>query len=239
MRGVSQAKASATCTGFSLCMLLFFALPLSAHDPITTQLTWTRDISRIVNRRCIGCHSAGASVPLATYDTARPWAKAMRDEVMTRKMPPWGAVPGYGPELRGDPSLAQTEIDTVVRWVEGGAPKGDDVWLPRATPKRPEARPVLAGPFIEVTSDWRASRDFRLAGIRGEGRELQVILARPNGAVEPILWVRDNPGKIADFVFTEPVAIDRGSILHVRGSAALKIIRAAESPRPPGITTPK
>jgi hypothetical protein len=220
-------------------MLLLFALPLSAHDPITTQLTWTRDISRIVNRRCIACHSAGTSVPLETYETARPWAKAMRDEVMTRKMPPWGAVPGYGPELRGDPSLAQIEIDTVVRWVEGGAPKGDDVWLPHGTPKAPDPRPALTGPFVKVTSGWHASRDFRLIGIRAEGRELQVTLTHPNGAVEPIIWLRDTPGKLADFVFTDPVAIERGSILHVRGSAALKIIRAAGSPRPPGTKSPK
>ena len=68
---------------------------------------------------------------LATYDDARPWAKAIRDEVLARRMPPWGAVKGVG-EFRDDPSLSQIEIDMIVNWVEGGAPKGDDIYLPPA-----------------------------------------------------------------------------------------------------------
>jgi hypothetical protein len=95
-----------------------------AHDTITTKLLWTQEISRIVNRHCVSCHrDGGAAMSLATYDEARPWAKAIRDEVLARRMPPWGAVKGVG-EFRGDPSLSQIEIDMIVNWVEGGAPKG-------------------------------------------------------------------------------------------------------------------
>ena len=102
----------------------------SAHDTITTKLLWTQEISRIVNRHCVSCHrEGGAAMSLATYEDARPWAKAIRDEVLARRMPPWGAVKGVG-EFRGDPSLSQIEIDMIVNWVEGGAPKGDEVYLP-------------------------------------------------------------------------------------------------------------
>ena len=79
---------------------------------------------------------------LMTYEEARPWAKSIRDEVLARRMPPWGAVKGVG-EFRDDPSLSQIEIDMIVNWVEGGAPEGD-IYLPVAPQFREEAtaRPV-------------------------------------------------------------------------------------------------
>ena len=57
----------------------------SAHDVITTKLTWSAEISRIVFRRCMSCHREGGPTPmsLTTYETARPWAKAIRDQVLT------------------------------------------------------------------------------------------------------------------------------------------------------------
>jgi hypothetical protein len=67
---------------------------------------------------------------LATYEEARPWAKAIKEEMLEKRMPPWHAVKGYG-DFRNAPSLTQREIDLVVNWVEGGAPKGDDKDLPK------------------------------------------------------------------------------------------------------------
>src|SRR4051812_11822963 len=69
-----------------------------AHEPITTKLTWTQEISRIFYKRCVSCHREGGASPmsLATYDEARPWAKAIKEEVLERRMPPWGAVRGIG-----------------------------------------------------------------------------------------------------------------------------------------------
>lgn len=66
---------------------------------------------------------------LATYDEARPWAKAIKEEVLEKRMPPWHSVKGYG-EFRNAPSLTQRDVDLLVNWVEGGAPKGDDKDLP-------------------------------------------------------------------------------------------------------------
>src|SRR2546422_700161 len=79
------------------------AILLFPHDPITTKLTWNREISRIVYKRCGSCHhQGGRAMDLTTYELARPWAKAIRDEVLARRMPPWGAVKGVG-EFAGDP----------------------------------------------------------------------------------------------------------------------------------------
>lgn len=63
-------------------------------------------------------------MPLITYNDARPWAKSIREAVLTKKMPPWFADPHYG-KFSNDRSLSQSEIDTIVAWVDGGAKEGD------------------------------------------------------------------------------------------------------------------
>src|SRR5260370_1700171 len=128
----------------------FLLLPVlcSAHEPITTKLTWTQEISRIVYKRCASCHREGGAAPMSliTYDESRPWAKAIRDEVAERRMPPWGAVKGFG-QFRDDESLTDPEIEMLVLWVEGGAPKGDDIYLPPvpAFPAVSKAAPPTRG----------------------------------------------------------------------------------------------
>jgi len=71
-----------------------------------------------------------------TYHETRPWAKAIRDAVVKRKMPPWFADPDSG-HFSNDPSLTETEIDTLAAWADGGAPEGDpaDAPAPRGWPQ--------------------------------------------------------------------------------------------------------
>lgn len=104
---------------------------VQAHELITTRLTWTEHISRIFFRRCVSCHREGASapMPLMAYRQVRPWAKAIKYEVLSRRMPPWGAVKGNG-AFRNDLSLSQEDIAKISSWVEGGAPQGNPVYLP-------------------------------------------------------------------------------------------------------------
>ena len=111
--------------------LLAFALSsASAHEPITTRVRFNKELIRILQRNCLGCHHPGGiAMSLATYDEARPWAKAIKEELLEKRMPPWHAVRGYG-EFRNAPQITQREIDLIVNWVEGGAPKGDDKDLP-------------------------------------------------------------------------------------------------------------
>src|SRR2546425_7754031 len=128
-------RCSAGNTGIRACVILLYtgmnACATFAHEPITTKLTWTQEISRIVYKHCASCHREGGAAPMSliTYDETRPWAKAIRDEVAERRMPPWGAVKGFG-QFRDDKSLTDPEIEMLVLWVEGGAPKGDDIYLP-------------------------------------------------------------------------------------------------------------
>src|SRR5262245_4856813 len=98
----------------------------SAHDPITTKVTWSREISRIVERRCAGCHrpQGVAPMPLLTYEQARPWLKAIKAEVVSRRMPKWPAARGVG-AFDNDRSLSPFEVELIAAWIDGGAPKGD------------------------------------------------------------------------------------------------------------------
>lgn len=107
--------------GFLLFAAFGFApAALWAHETITTKLTWARDISRIFYLRCLSCHREGGQAPMSfrNYDEVRPWAVAIREEVLTRRMPPWGAVKGFG-EFRDDMGLSQEEISRIADWVEG------------------------------------------------------------------------------------------------------------------------
>src|ERR1022692_1588411 len=81
------------------------------------QLTFNKDVVPILQKRCQRCHRPGQTAPMSllTYQAARPWAKAIRNSVASRKMPPWFADPRYG-HFANDPSLPQAEIDTLVNW---------------------------------------------------------------------------------------------------------------------------
>lgn len=104
------------------------AVQLFAADP-----TFYRDVLPILQNRCQECHRAGemAPMPLATYEQTRPWAKAIRDAVRSRKMPPWFADPCCG-KFANDRSLSAAEIETLARWAETGAGKGEPLEGPAA-----------------------------------------------------------------------------------------------------------
>lgn len=114
-----------------LAVALFaVAVSSSAHEPITTKVRFNKEVIRTLQRNCLGCHHPGGiAMSLATYDEARPWAKAIKEEVLEKRMAPWHAVKGYG-EFRNAPLLTQRDVDLLVNWIEGGAPKGDDKDLP-------------------------------------------------------------------------------------------------------------
>jgi hypothetical protein len=118
---------------FSVLLCLVVALPVSSHDPITTSVTFNKEIIRILQRSCLGCHAPGkikSDILLTSYEEARPWAKAIKEEVLEKRMPPYQAMKGYG-EFHNAYLLSQREIELLVSWVEGGAPRGEPKDLPK------------------------------------------------------------------------------------------------------------
>jgi hypothetical protein len=114
----------------TVCFLVFLAALLVterlafSHKPITTPILFKKEIAQIFQRKCFNCHSENnLAMPLTTYELARPWARAIREEILERRMPPWGAVAGFG-HFSNDVSLTQREMDIILSWADGGAPSG-------------------------------------------------------------------------------------------------------------------
>jgi hypothetical protein len=105
---------------------LLASVPAFAQTP-----TFSKDVAPILYSKCVECHRPTMFAPmsLVKYDEARPWARSIRNRVATRTMPPWGADPAHG-VFKNDPRLSDKEIATILAWVDGGAPKGDDADLP-------------------------------------------------------------------------------------------------------------
>src|SRR5579864_9467400 len=112
--------------------LLFASLGLAAgvlcaaDTDSVTAVTFNKDVLPILQKNCQSCHRPGQMAPMSflTYQSARPWAKAMKGAVVTRKMPPWSADTQYG-HFVNDPSLKQSEIATIAKWADSGALEGN------------------------------------------------------------------------------------------------------------------
>jgi hypothetical protein len=98
--------------------------PVYSHVPITTKIVFNREIAQIFQKKCFSCHTDGnVAMALTTYKEARPWAVAIKEEILEREMPPWSAADGYG-HFRNDMSLTAREISLILSWADGGAPSG-------------------------------------------------------------------------------------------------------------------
>lgn len=136
-----------------------FARAEAANEPIT----FTKNIAPLFQEKCQACHRADSMAPmsLVTYEEVRPWAKAIRERVIKREMPPWHINQTVGiQEFKNDRSLSDVQINTIVKWVDSGAPKGDMKDMPQAKQWPDESKWNLAGMFggppdlIIKSPDW-------------------------------------------------------------------------------------
>jgi len=116
--------------GIALAAVL---VPPPAASAAETAVTFTRDVAPIFYKNCVECHRPTMFAPMSLikYEDARPWAKSIKQRVVSRAMPPWGADRAHG-TFKNDPSLSEKDIATVAAWVDAGAPRGDDRDLPAA-----------------------------------------------------------------------------------------------------------
>ena len=94
-------------------------------------VTFSEDVAPIIFEKCVGCHRPNEAAPMSlrSYQEVRPWARGIRDKVVSREMPPWFANPLHG-SFKNDQSLTDDEINTVVSWVDAGAPQGEPSQMP-------------------------------------------------------------------------------------------------------------
>lgn len=193
--------------------------PAYSHDIITTKITFNREIVRIFHQRCISCHSSGKTAfPLTTYAEARPWAKAIEEEVLQRRMPPWGAVKGFG-NFRNDQGLTMEQLELIVDWAEGGAPEGEPNDLPRSPQLvNPPSSPRQADAIL-VSGEVKLARSIVLDALwpktMPDGASLQVTAELPDGSITPLIWLQ-NYNKQFDhaFLLRTPVTLPAGTTIH-------------------------
>lgn len=195
----------------SLLVLLPIAL-FAADTP--AKVTFHKDVEPILQKRCQSCHRPGEVGPMSflTYSSTRPYAKAIRQAVLSKQMPPWFAA-GQPGKFRNDPSLSKSEIDTLVAWADTGSTEGDpasapapikflDGWnigVPDMVFEMPEPYTVPASGTIEyqhivVPTNFKEDRWVRAVEIRPGNRAVVhhvIAFSRPPGS----RWLADaKPG---------------------------------------------
>ena len=111
--------------------------------------TFSKDVAPIFQAKCQECHQPNSIAPMSliSYQEARPWARAIKDRVSRKQMPPWHIDQSVGvTRFKNDMSLSEAQIDTIVRWVDGGAAQGDPKDLPAPKP-------------LVTDNEWQGVRD--------------------------------------------------------------------------------
>jgi hypothetical protein len=220
----------------AVCLLACVSLPAVAAP---AGANYHRNIEVILQRRCQICHRPGEAAPMSflTYKDVRPWAKAIREAVLQKKMPPWFADPAHG-QFSNDRRLAASEIEAIVNWVDAGAPEGDpkdapkpvqfvDGWqmgTPDVVFEMPKAFTVPAKgkvpyQYITVPTNFTEDRWVQAAEIRpGNKAVVHHIQAHAVPADRPSL-----KGRIGEFLDAE--AIDQRTIETTKAALEGKIVR--------------
>jgi mono/diheme cytochrome c family protein len=129
--GYGRRKLQAGLVGMGAVLVL--AAPAAAAETPT----FSKDVAPILQAKCQSCHQPNSIAPMSlmTFQEARPWARSMKERVSSRQMPPWHLDKSVGIQsFKNDMSLSDEQIDTIVRWVDGGAPQGDPKDLPPSKP---------------------------------------------------------------------------------------------------------
>ena len=128
---------------FSVGAVFAVAVPVLAADTPAKPVTFSKDVAPIFQEKCQECHQPGSIAPMSliTFQEARPWARSIKERVATRQMPPWHIDRSVGVQkFKNDMSLTDEQVDTIVRWVDGGALQGDPKDMPPPVAARDRQR---------------------------------------------------------------------------------------------------
>src|SRR3989441_10121283 len=147
--GLRIAQTSVQTSIATLVAVVAMSALTMAADPTTRPVTFSKDVAPILQEKCQQCHQPNSIAPMSliTYEDARPWARSIKQRVITRQMPPWHIDMSVGVhDFKNDMSLTDAQIDTIARWVDAGAPEGDPKDMPPAKP-------------LITDNEWQAVRD--------------------------------------------------------------------------------
>jgi mono/diheme cytochrome c family protein len=201
MRKIMMISAVAAFVA-AICL---FTLPTINANNTVKDVTFTKDVAPIFFKSCAECHRAGEIAPFSmmSYKDVRPWAKSIREKVVSKEMPPWHADPAHGQWLN-DRRLTQQQIDTIIAWVDGGVKEGNPKDLPPAPkftegwtigtpdetfsiPEQPiPAEGVIKYQYFSVPTNFKEDHWITAAEIRSTGRSavhhVIVFVQDPNSA---------------------------------------------------------
>ncbi|MCZ2152255.1 MAG: cytochrome c [Bryobacterales bacterium] len=210
-------------------------LLLLLAPPCHSEVTFTRDILPVLQKHCQVCHRPGeiGPMPLLTYKQVRPWAKAIREAVQLRKMPPWFAGPHFG-EFANDPSLPPEDVAKVKRWVEEGSMEGDPKdapaqphWPSGWTAREPDVVIAMPRPF-PIPADAVIEYQYIILPTRFQtDRWVRLVEIRPGDAGvvhHAVLYVREAESKwlrgVPAGVMYAPPASDTQALREARETKA-------------------
>jgi hypothetical protein len=181
-------------------VLILSGLAIAGDPPNTAgaankPVTFTRDIVPIFQEKCQDCHRKDSMAPmsLVTYEETRPWARSIKERVVTHQMPPWHLDKTVGVQhFQNDRSLSDEQVETIARWVDAGAPQGDakdmppakqwpddDTWQLQKAFGRPPDMIIKSDPYTmqAVSQDqwWKPTVDLNLT----EPRWVKAVEIRP------------------------------------------------------------
>jgi mono/diheme cytochrome c family protein len=199
-------------------LVLGICVDLNAHN-VGNAITWNREISRIIYQRCASCHhDGGTAFSLMRYPDVQPRAVDIKDAVLSRRMPPWGAVKGFG-DFRNDQGLTQAELELITDWVDSDTPKGNN---PNTLPKEPKfdkpATFKIPKNAIRVSGDFTLTNDVTLDGLFPEevpsGVSTRIVAALPDGQTQPLLWLYEYKDTYRHpFLFRQSLDLPAGTII--------------------------
>ena len=202
--------------------------PAAAHKSITSKYLYNEDVFPVFREHCGRCHVEGGVAPMSlmTYDDASPWAESLRIELLNETIPAWHPL-----------KLTARELDLVLVWATGGAPRGKpenapppvalDTGWPSGPPDLDVAMPA---PFTLEATAAEATHEVILPLAGAAGKSLRAIDLKPgtpaivrsatllmkSGAAAPkelAAWV---PGQPAAVTLAAPVRVPDGASLVAR-----------------------
>ncbi len=195
--------------------------PAAAQTP-----TFTKDIAPIFQEKCEACHRPDSIAPMSliSYNEARPWARSIKSRVVSRQMPPWHIDKTVGIQhFKNDRSLSDEQIDTIVRWVDGGAPQGNPADMP--APKQ-----------------WPTEQGWNFASMFGQTEPDLIIKSTPytqKAGAQDAWWKPQVETGLTEARWVRAIEIRPGSVKGRKITHhAIARLQQDESQAPAGLGTP-
>ena len=190
MMRINQGQASGAVGATLLAAALWLPGTAVAGEQGAAAPTFAKDVAPIFQAKCEACHRPDSIAPMSlmTYQQARPWARSIKARVSEHQMPPFQIDRTVGvTKFKNDDSLSETEFNTIIKWVDAGAPQGDPKDMPPAKTWPSEQGWNFAKAFGQTEPDLVIkSESFTMPAVAQDSWDK---LVSETGITEP-RWVR-------------------------------------------------